>query len=271
MAEKLTSDTVAQFIIHEYESKKSQGIDAVKQLSNILAEAKSAFSSHSHFRTVKDKDQSWRGLVGNALEKVILHIIRSDLNEIGLDCLKYRRASFMPAQDDAELLREIDELKKRGQKRIPINKIRDKIRDERYQKIKAQIEVFIDEAKTVAVEPGVDLVVFEIETFRVIAILSIKKKFSEKITQVAYWTLKYRSSAKNIKNLLITLDEDGEFQKREYGATRKSKAIADVDINGTYVASETKILETEKIKDFSAFIDDIKQIWLQNETTKANS
>lgn len=59
---------------------------------------------------------------------------------------------------------------------------------------------------------------------------------------------------------MITLDEDGEFQKREYGAIRKSKAIANVDINGTYVASETKISETEKIKDFSDFINDIKQM-----------
>jgi len=264
MAEKLNSDIVAQFIIHEYDSKKAQGIDAVKQLSNILAEAKNAFSGHSHFRRVKDRDQSWRGIVGNALEKVILHIIRSDLNEIGLDCVKYKLSAFMPVQDDAELLREIDELKKLGQRRVPIRKIQQKIRDERYQKIKAQIEVFMDEAKTVAVEPDVDLIVFEIETFLVIAILSIKKKFREKITQAAYWTLKLRSSAKNIKSLLITLDEDGEFQKRENGAIRKSKAIANVDINGTYVASETKILETEKIKDFSAFIDDIKQIWLQS-------
>ncbi len=271
MAEKLTSDTVAQFIIHEYDSQKTQGIDAVKQLSNILAKSKNVFSNHSHFRSVRDKDQSWRGIVGNALEKVILHIIRSDLNEIGLDCVKYKRSAFIPARDDAELLREIDGLKKLGQGRVPIKKIQQKIRDERYQNIKSQIEVFIDEAKTVAVEPDVDLVVFESKAFRVIAILSIKKKFREKITQVAYWTLKYRSSAKNIKNLLITLDEDGEFQKREYGATRKSKAIADVDINGTYVASETKILETEKIKDFSAFIDDIKQIWLQSREDTSNN
>jgi len=133
-------------------------------------------------------------------------------------------------------------------------------RTKEYRNIKSQIEVFIDEAKTAAVEPDVDLVVFETETFRVIAILSIKKKFREKITQVAYWTLKFRSSGKDIKSLLITLDEDGEFQKREDGAIRKSKAIATVDIDGTYVASETKILETEKIKDFSAFIDDIKQM-----------
>jgi len=260
MAEKLTSDTVAQFIINEYDLRKAQGIDAVKQLSNILAGAKNAFSGHSHFRRVKDRDQSWRGLVGNALEKVILHIIRADLNEIGLDCEKYKSLAFMPARDDVELLSEIDELKKRGQGRVPIEKIQQKIRDERYEKIKSQIEVFIDEAKTVAVEPDVDLVVFATETLRVIAILSIKKKFREKITQVAYWTLKFRSSGKDIKSLLITLDEDGEFQKREDGAIRKSKAIANVDINGTYVASETKILETEKIKDFSAFIDDIKQM-----------
>jgi len=33
--------------------------------------------------------------------------------------------------------------------------------------------------------------------------------------------------------------------------------------HGTYVASETKISETEKIKDFSDFINDIKHIWLQ--------
>jgi len=105
MAEKLTSDTVAQFIINEYDLKKAQGIDAVKQLSNILAEAKNAFSGHSHFRRVKDRDQSWRGLVGNALEKVILHIIRSDLNEIGLDCEKYKRSAFMPARDDVELIK----------------------------------------------------------------------------------------------------------------------------------------------------------------------
>jgi len=264
MAEKLNGDIVAEFIINEYDSQKEQGIDAVKQLSNILAKAKNAFSGHSHFKTVKDKAQSWRGIVGSALEKVILYIIHSDLNEMGLDCVKYESAYFMPEQDDSELLKEIDKRRKLGQKRIPIRQIQRNIRDERYQKIKSQIEVFMDEAKTVAVEPDVDLVVFEIGTFRVITILSIKKVFREKITQVAYWTIKYRSSGKNIKSLLITLDEDREFQKKEDEAVRKSKAIAEADIDGTYVASETKILETENIKDFSAFIDDIKQIWLQS-------
>ena len=44
------------------------------------------------------------------------------------------------------------------------------------------------------------------------------------------------------------------WRNRENDAIRKGKAIAEVDTDGTYVASETKILETENIKDFATKI-----------------
>lgn len=80
----------------------------------------------------------------------------------------------------------------------------------------------------------------------------------ERITETGYWKIKVSQDAvtKNIKVLSITPDEDGTLTNKR--PTKKGRAIAEVDTDGSYVMSETSIEESEKVKMFDKLMEDLK-------------
>src|SRR3989344_22955 len=108
--------------------------------------------------------------------------------------------------------------------------------------------------------PDVDLIIFEPKTSKVVAVLSSKVTLRERIAQTGYWKIKLASdeATKHIKVYFVTPDEDGTLTIKK--PTKKGRAIVEVDTDGSYVLSETDIEESDKVKMFDKFIDDLKKL-----------
>jgi type II restriction enzyme len=106
--------------------------------------------------------------------------------------------------------------------------------------------------------PDVDMVIYEPKELKVIAVISSKVTLRERIAQTGYWKLKLMQDevTKNIHVFFITPDEDGTLTKRS--PTKKGRAIVEVDTDGSYVMSEVDVEESEKVKMFDKFINDLK-------------
>ena len=105
--------------------------------------------------------------------------------------------------------------------------------------------------------PDVDLVIYEPITFKIIAILSSKVTLRERIAQTGYWKLKLSNDGitKHIKVLFITLDEDSTLTNKT--RAKKGRAIAEIDTDGTYVLTTDNLEESDNVKLFDKFIEDI--------------
>jgi type II restriction enzyme len=102
------------------------------------------------------------------------------------------------------------------------------------------------------------MVIYEPKELKVIAVISSKVTLRERIAQTGYWKLKLMQDevTKNIHVFFITPDEDGTLTKRS--PTKKGRAIVEVDTDGSYVMSEVDVEESEKVKMFDKFINDLK-------------
>ena len=108
--------------------------------------------------------------------------------------------------------------------------------------------------------PDVDLIIYDPKTSKVVAVLSSKVTLRERIAQTGYWKIKLASdeATKHIKVYFVTPDEDGTLTIKK--PTKKGRAIVEVDTDGSYVLSETDIEESDKVKMFDKFIDDLKKL-----------
>ncbi len=108
--------------------------------------------------------------------------------------------------------------------------------------------------------PDVDLIIFDPRTSKVVAVLSSKVTLRERVAQTGYWKIKLASdqATKHIKVYFVTPDEDGTLTIKS--PTKKGRAIVEIDTDGGYVLSETNIEESEKVKMFDKFIDDLKKL-----------
>ena len=63
---------------------------------------------------------------------------------------------------------------------------------------------------------------------------------------------------KNIKVFFITPDEDGTLTTKS--PAKKGMAIVEIDLDGSYVLTEARVEESNKVKLFDKFIDDLKAL-----------
>jgi len=112
--------------------------------------------------------------------------------------------------------------------------------------------------------PDVDIIIYDPRSFNVICVISSKVTLRERIAQTGYWKLKLQQSevTKHIKVYFITPDEDGTLTKMK--PVKKGRAIVEVDLNGSYILTEEKIEESDKVKLFEHFIEDL-QLLLKND------
>ena len=108
--------------------------------------------------------------------------------------------------------------------------------------------------------PDVDIIIYDPETKKVIAVLSSKVTLRERIAQTGYWKIKLQNQGltKHIKVYFVTPDEDGTLTIKD--PAKKGRAIVEIDTDGSYVLSETDIKESDKVKMFDKFIDDLKEL-----------
>jgi len=216
-----------------YEEKKNKhGIDTYKHISELLEEAKILHKKDwSKNPTANgDHEQSWRAFKGKNLEKLIVHIIADEVKALGL---KIADGNTLERTKAENLSKELSQVKR---------------------------NLLIDYGEFGSHLPDVDIIIYEPETSKVIAVLSSKVTLRERIAQTGYWKIKLSSdkATKHIKVYFVTPDEDGTLTIKK--PTKKGRAIVEVDTDGSYVLSETKIDESVKVKMFDKFIEDLKKL-----------
>ncbi|MBF0389016.1 MAG: DNA modification methylase [Desulfamplus sp.] len=215
-------------LIKLYETrKKIYGKEAYRYISSLLAEAK---TQHKKDFKGADHEQSWRAFKGKNLEKLIEHIITDEVRSLGLEVVN---GNSLERTKGENLSKEMSLLKR---------------------------NLLIDYGEYGSHLPDVDIIIYEPTTNKVIAVLSSKVTLRERIAQTGYWKIKLASNAvtKHIKVYFITPDEDGTLTIKK--PAKKGRAIIEVDLDGSYVLSETNIDESSKVKMFDKFIDDLKKL-----------
>ena len=215
-------------LIKIYEIKKAKyGAAAYRYVSNVLKEAK---KQHEQEFQGLDHEQSWKGFKGNALEGLVLYIMNDEIERMGLKIVKGKK--FERTQPE-NLSTELKNVKR---------------------------NLSVDFGKFGFHTPDVDLVIYNPKTYKVIAVLSSKVTLRERITQTAYWKLKLKNYelTEHIKVYFVTPDEDGTLRVRD--PAKKGRIIVETDTDGSYILSETDIEESDKVKMFDKFIDDLKKL-----------
>lgn len=215
-------------LIEIYEIKKSKyGIQAYRHISNVLKEAK---EQHKRDFVGTDHEQSWRAFKGKNLEKLIEYIIADEVTALGL---KVVNGNSLERTNGSNLTKELSQVKR---------------------------NLLVDYGEFGSHLPDVDLIIYNPNTSKVVAVLSSKVTLRERIAQTGYWKIKLASdeATKHIKVYFVTPDEDGTLKIKN--PAKKGRAIVEVDTDGSYVLSETDIEVSNKVKMFDKFIDDLKKL-----------
>ncbi len=221
---KFTIDNLFE-IYKDYRAKYKN--DAYKYISQVLSDAKPLHKIHF---TGNDHEQSWRAFKGKNLEKLIVYIIQSEVENLGLKIIDGNK---LERTKEANLSIELSKVKR---------------------------NLLIDFGEFGYHLPDVDIIIYKPTNFEVVAVLSSKVTLRERIAQSGYWKLKMSSQqlTKHIKVYFVTPDEDGTLTSKE--PSKKGRAIVEIDLDGSYVLSEAEIEESNKVKRFDKFIEDLKHL-----------
>lgn len=179
-----------------------------------------------------DHEQSWRAFKGKNLEKLIQYIITNEVEELGLKVINGNQL-----ERSANLNKELSQVKR---------------------------NLAIDYGEFGLHLPDVDIIIYNPKNYKVLVVISSKVTLRERIAQTGYWKLKLfqDETTKHIKVYFITPDEDKTLAKKH--PSKKGRAIVEIDLDGSYVLTEEKIEQSNKVKLFEYFIDDLKML-LKNE------
>lgn len=208
------------------ERLRSEGI---KNLTKILKDIREKYLEEIKKFGVIDAEQSWKPFKGNILEDVILDYIVEELKMMGFEVIKGSKLE----KRDTKLTECLSKVK-RG--------------------------VVVDFGEFGMHLPDVDLVVYDPKECKPIAIISSKATLRERVAQTGYWNIKLKASpaTANIKVFFITLDEDGDLTLKR--PTKKGRAIAEIDTDGTFVITNRKIEESDKIKTIEKLFENFKKL-----------
>jgi len=220
-------------LIDLYKKKKEKyGTKAYRYVSDLLKEAKEIHKRDwlKHPTPNKDHEQSWKGFKGKNLEKLIVHIIEDEIKSLGL---KIAKGDSLERTKPENLSEELSRVKRA----VSVN----------YGEFGLHL-------------PDADIIIYDPQSLKIIAILSSKSTLRERIAETGYWKIKLSQDAvtKNIKVLFITPDEDRTLTVRS--PAKKGRAIVEVDTDGSYVMTEEEIEESDKVKTFDKFIEDLKML-----------
>jgi type II restriction enzyme len=220
-------------LVRLYEEKRRlYGNEAFKHISEIFNEAKELHHQDwsKHPTQDMDHEQSWRAWKGKNLEKLILHMIRK---EVELLRLKIVEGNKLERTQSTNLSYELSSVKR---------------------------NLLVDFGEFGSHLPDVDIVIYRPDACKILAVISSKVTLRERIAQTGYWKIKLSKDevTKHIKVFFVTPDEDGTLVTRK--PTKKGRAIVEADTDGSYVMSQTAVEESEKVKMFDKFIDDLRRL-----------
>lgn len=225
----MTDELFSHFLTKFEQLKGKEGLHAFNNVSRLLDEIKAL-----HRKNFKGKDfeQSWKPVKGRLLERFIIYAIKSELEVLGLKVITQKEV------ESAQLSEELEEV--RG-------------------------NVLVHYPQGHSLVPDADIIIYDPNDKKVIAIISAKVTLRERIAQTAYWKLKLADGhkTKTIKAFFVTPDEDEVLISKlskipEDNSSNRSRIIVEFDTDGAYVLRS--IEESEKVKGFSKLITDIKRI-----------
>ena len=214
------------------EMKEEKGENIYKYMSELLQKAEELHRTHHiEHKTGKDIGQSWRSFKGKNFQKLIQDIITESIEKLGLKVVND------DTLESSQLPRQLDIVKQNTE----IN----------YGEFGKRL-------------PDADIVVYNPEDSRVVAIISSKTSLRERIAQTGYWKFKLleNENTKHIKVYLITPDRDKDLTKVD--PANKPRVIAEVELDGTYVLTAEELEESDKVKLFEHFIEDLKKLIEEN-------
>lgn len=231
----MTSGEIVQFkdLIALYEEMKSKyGVETYRHISELLKEAKLLHMKDWMTKPTPngDHEQSWRAFKGKNLERLLEYIIKDEVESLGL-------------------------------KLVNGNKL-EKTRSENLSHELSQVKhnLLVDYGEFGSHLPDVDIIIYKPDTCNILAVISSKVTLRERIAQTGYWKIKLSKDkvTEHVKVFFVTPDEDGTLAKRI--PAKKGRAIVEVDTDGSYVMSEKAVEESEKVKMFDKFIQDLKNL-----------
>ena len=214
------------------EYRARYGGDAYRHISELLTEAKEIhrrdFSRNPS--PMGDHGQSWKPFKGKNLEKLILHIITDEVESIGLKSVNGNRLERTKSEN---LSKELSTVKR---------------------------NVLVDYGEFGSHFPDLDIIIYDPSTCKVVAAISSKVTLRERIAQTGYWKMKLSKddATKHIRMFFVTLDEDGDLTFK--APVKKGRAIVEVDTDGGYVMSKADVQESDKVKMFGKFMDDLRRL-----------
>jgi len=220
-------------LIKLYEAKrKNYGTNTHQHISELLNEAKKIHHEDwlKNPTPSGDHEQSWRAFKGKNYEKLVLHIIKKEVENLGLKIVDGNR------------------MEKTLSKNLPLE----------LNQVKRNL--LIDYGEFGSHLPDVDLIIYQPKSCKVIAVISSKITLRERIAQTGYWKIKLSDDdlTKHIKVLFITPDEDNTLSTKR--PAKKGRAIVEIDTDGAYIMSETSVEESNKVKMFDKFIPDLRKL-----------
>jgi len=208
------------------------GVDAYKHISELLEEAKELHKKDWIQKPTpnKDHEQSWRAFKGKNLEKLVVYIINDEVESLGL---KIVDGNKLERTSSNNLSFELGSVKR---------------------------NLLVDYGEFGSHLPDVDIIIYNPKTYKIIAVISSKVTLRERIAQTGYWKIKLSTDkvTEHIKVFFITPDEDGTLTTRI--PAKKGRAIVEVDTDGSYVMSERTVEESQKVKMFDKFMEDLKKM-----------
>src|SRR5208283_3393931 len=141
-------------LIELYEEKrKIYGPNVYKHISELFEEAKELHHKDwlKNPTTMNDHEQSWRAWKGKNLEKIVLHMLRTEIESLGLRIVE---GNTLERTNGKNLPKDLGQIKR---------------------------NLLVDFGEFGSHLPDVDLVVYEPKTLKVIAVISSKVTLRERI------------------------------------------------------------------------------------------
>lgn len=210
------------------EVERTKGIEAYKYIDEVFEKAKVPHEEDFLRRNPTGKhEQSWHRFKGSSFERLLQYIITESIEDLGMKVINGNHL------DRRGLPQTLETVKR---------------------------NVLVDFGEFGMCLPDADLVVYDPGNSQVIAIISSKTSLAERVAQTSYWKFKLLEdeNTKHIKVYLITPDGTKDLTKSD--PAKKSRIIAEVELDGTYVLTTEELEESNKVKLFEHFIDDLKRV-----------
>jgi len=218
-------------ILKEYQDK--YGVEEIhKYFFEVLDETKKIFQK----KYDDGNGQKWRNESGKMLELLVVYFISDTVKELGYDI----------TTDD-----EVENAKDGILETVGHNLV---LKYGKYYVI-----------------PDGDIIIFNPKNGKIEIVISCKASVRERFAQTLYWKLKLSLNKRTDKIMMYFITLDKEWNKEKTGFKKpsldikegkeptKPRILLEYEMDGVYVTREMKN-ESDKVKMFDKFIDDLKKL-----------